>query len=396
MIDKYKTHFNKFIFILFAFYFISSLLQYYQHIFHQRSYFDPINRSFFFFLIKEFIYLFFFIFSIFYIRSKKIRYYIFFITIYIIFLLILNILNNNNILFLLSGLRVIEIYFACLFIYYFASKNFSAVYNFINIVFKIIVFFSIVLVLYELFFFIPDSNIFTSVRTAAFFNLPNLFSIFLASIAIYYATIYNGKKKYLYLCILLFLSLTTGGRAGISLILILFFFSIFNHLRINKLFLFILLFTLLPLIFKILSLPIISGRTDTAGLLTDGRIDHLKDIMLYLSNSVPLLDIFFGKIGTGTLAAIHLCNDFAIECYDSPLKQPHNAFITLFLSFGLFGLLIIGVPLILEFINLMKKDLSIFFVIIILASFQSLLELHPIIFIIPIMFGLIKSKQYKL
>jgi hypothetical protein len=313
-----------------------------------------------------------------------------------VFLLILNILNNNSIFFLLSGLRVIVIYFACLFIYYFASKNFSAVYNFINIAFKIIVFFSIVLVLYELFFFIPDSNIFTFVRTTAFFTLPNLFSIFLASIAIYYATIYNGKKKYLYLCILLFLSLTTGGRAGISLILMLFFFSIFNHLRINKFFLFILLFTLLPLIFKILSLPIISGRINTVSLLTDGRIDVLKDIMLYLSNSVSLLDIFFGKIGTGTLAAIHLCSDFVIKCDNSPLNHPHNAFITLFLSFGLFGLLIIGVPLILEIINLMKKDLSIFFVIIILVSFQSLFELHPIIFIIAIMFGLIKSKQYKL
>lgn len=322
-----------------------------------------------FLLIREACWIFLAGVSLIIILKNKIKSFIFISLVLLVLLLFLRNVLNNNFETFLYGVRVILVFLSFPAVSYMCENlDLERIKKIMEKFLKIIIIILFPIAIYQLKFFPPTfGSTFLGSRVNGFYYNPIAFSMFLASISlILFAIKANNYKFWIFFCIIL--TIFTGGRTGILVSLSLLFLSYFSYLTKNKISLLIVFFTLLPLIFLLVSNPIISGRAATAeNGFKDGRFDTWE---YWMDRILPDASNFlFGiSIGSGTNAAVRF----------SAGRVADSMYVTFLSSFGLIGLIILLLFITYYFLKLSNKAFIALLVALAFSAAQNLPEVNPL------------------
>lgn len=303
---------------------------------------------------------------------------VFFIALYLLKQMVFNGEVGNAI----SGIRVIVI-MGCFYSVYMAVVESDgwverAVGNLVKL---LIVFYLFVSIYQAANFPAAYGSTYFGSRVNGVYDNPILFSMTVAAMALF---IFYSRSKYktAWLFVCLFITLLTGGRAGTLVSMLLFMLSIMPNNISRKVW--VLSLFLVPAIFIVVSDSMLSGREGTESVFKDGRLLLWVEI---INNSISqgVVPVFMGTgLGDGTNASFRNVGDVSYLVSDS-------AFLMLFRSFGLLGVVAYVLVFFLLYKKFGNKSIPLLLTLIVFSLAQSLPELHPAFLIVLVAIPLVKK-----
>lgn len=218
-------------------------------------------------------------------------------------------------------------------------------------------------------------------RVSGTYLNPIIFSMVLGSSSLFllYAKSFSGKG--LILLLLFWLTLLTGGRAGILVS----FISLLSHWIGRRSNYNYLLIIILPLLFFAASFSEISGRSGTESFFKDGRLSKWESLLLDFMGGEPVNFILGKSLGVGTNAS-RISDSSSHIVADS-------AFVSGLLSFGvIYVLLYIGL-IVFTLYRYGSNGVPIFITLLIYSFAQNLPELHPTFLLVMAAYGILEKRK---